>query len=142
MNLCDVSPAGDNGLRGGVLLVDDENALLEIYTAVLHPHFSVETAANAAEADRWLRTKRFKVIVADHMMPGETGLELLVRARVAHPHMQRVMVTGYMTPEMLECATEASLLFAFLIKPISILELLNVVQSAAQVHDTSYSATQ
>ena len=43
---------------------------------------------------------------------------------------------------MLGRAREAELLFAFLVKPISILEFLHVVQSAATMHDTRLAATQ
>jgi DNA-binding NtrC family response regulator len=122
---------------GPVLLVDDEPALLEIFSAILSPHFEISTAGNAREADVLLRQKSFKVIVADHTMPGETGLSLLSRMQVDFPQVQRILVTGNMTPEMRSRAAGSDLLFAFLEKPVSIGQLLRVVQSAAQVHDTS-----
>jgi DNA-binding NtrC family response regulator len=139
MKSSDLTPPAGPGHDDGVLLVDDEQALLEMYGAVLRPRFHVSTAINAAAADQLLNQKPFKVIVADHLMPGETGLDLLTRVRVAYPHMQRVMVTGNMTPEMLQRATQTSLLFAFLIKPISITELRNVVQSAVRAHDLRFA---
>jgi DNA-binding NtrC family response regulator len=141
MNPSASSPADDVSHAGAVLLVDDEEALLEIYAAILEPHFAVEKAGNAQEADVLLGQKTFKVIVADHSMPGETGLSFLARARVALPHVQFVLVTGNMTPEMQRSAKESNLLFAFLTKPISITELLSVVQSAALAHDTRLAAT-
>jgi DNA-binding NtrC family response regulator len=141
MNPSASSPADDVRHAGSVLLVDDEEALLEIYAAILEPHFAVEMAGNAQEADVLLGQKTFKVIVADHSMPGETGLSFLARARVAFPHVQFVLVTGNMTPEMQRSAKESNLLFAFLTKPISITELLSVVQSAALAHDIRLAAT-
>jgi len=137
----DLTPPAGPGHNDGVLLVDDEQALLEMYGAVLRPYFHISTAINAAAADRLLKQRTFKVIVADHLMPGETGLDLLARASVAYPHMQRVMVTGNMTAEMLQRATQTSLLFAFLIKPISITELRNVVQSAVRAHDLRFAVS-
>ena len=100
MNPCDSKPADAACSGGSVLLVDDEPALLEIFAAVLSPHFEISTAGNAREADLLLREKLFKVIVADHTMPGETGLSFLARASANYPQVQRVLVTGNMTPEM------------------------------------------
>jgi DNA-binding NtrC family response regulator len=140
MNLTDLTRTAGSSQNGGVLLVDDEQALLDIYGAVLRTHFNISTALNAAAAEELLKQKTFKVIVADHLMPGETGLDFMARVRDTYPQVQRVMVTGNMTPEMLQRATETSLLFAFLIKPISITELRSVVQSAVQAHDTRLAA--
>ena len=142
MNPRESRPAVEPNPAGSVLLVDDEKALLEIYATILKPHFDITTANNAREAEAFLQAKAFKVIVADHMMPGETGLSLLTRMRGLFPHTQRVLVTGNMTPEMERTASEANLLFAFLSKPVSIAELVNVVKNAAHVHDVSLAATQ
>ena len=140
MNSCDLNQADAAISAGPVLLVDDEPALLEIFAAVLSRHFEIATACNAREADALLRERSFKVIVADHTMPGETGLSFLARARVEYPQVQRILVTGNMTPEMRQRVAGSDLLFAFLEKPVSIDQLLSVVQSAAQLHDTALAA--
>jgi DNA-binding NtrC family response regulator len=134
-------PAEEPNPAGSVLLIDDEQALLEIYATILKPHFDITTANNAREAEAFLQKKTFKVIVADHTMPGETGISLLTRMQAIFPHTQRVLVTGNMTPEMERTASDANLLFAFLVKPISIAELVNVVKAAAHVHDASLAAS-
>jgi DNA-binding NtrC family response regulator len=141
MNPNDLTRSVGPSQDGGVLLVDDEQALLDIYGAVLRTHFNIATALNAAAAEQLLKEKSFKVIVADHLMPGEAGLDFLTRVRVEYPHIKRVMVTGNMTAEMLQRATQTSLLFAFLIKPISIVELRSVVQSAVLAHDMPLAPT-
>jgi DNA-binding NtrC family response regulator len=137
----DASPADKGRKAGSVLLVDDEPALLDIYAAILGPHFDVVIAGDAKEADALIQGKTFKVIVADHLMPGETGLRFLMRMREAFPNVQRVLVTGNMTEEMRRTATETNLLFAFLVKPIAITEFINVVKAAALLHDTCYAPT-
>ena len=141
MNPSDLSPAEEGRKAGSVLLVDDEPALLEIYATILKPHFDVATAGNAQEADALIRQRSFKVIVADHLMPGETGLNFLARLSEELPHVQRVLVTGNMTEEMRRTATESHLLFAFLVKPIAIAEFVNVVKAAAYLHDTCCAVT-
>src|SRR5947209_13754929 len=120
-----------------VLLVDDEKPLLEVYSAALGPFFDVTTATNAREADFILQKKTFKVVVADHLMPGGNGMNFLVRAREEFPHMQRILVTGYMKPEMLLRSVNEAALFRYLLKPVSMEELQRVVQDAAKAHDAS-----
>jgi DNA-binding NtrC family response regulator len=120
-----------------VLLVDDERPLLDVYAAALGTVFDVTTATNAREADFLLQKKTFKVVVADHLMPGGNGMNFLVRAREEFPFMQRVLVTGYMKPEMLLRSVNEAALFRYLLKPVSMPELVKVVQDAAKAHDVS-----
>ena len=121
--------------KSPVLVVDDEVSLLNVYAAALEPHFDVATATSAREAEFLLHRKAFKVVVADHIMPGGNGMSFLVRAREDYPHMQRILVTGYMKPEMLLRSVNEAALFRYLLKPISMTEFLQVVEEAVMVHD-------
>jgi DNA-binding NtrC family response regulator len=123
-----------------VLLVDDEQPLLEVFRAALSPKFDITTANNAREADLILHKKSFKLVVADHLMPGGNGMNFLTRAREDFPHMQRILVTGYMKPEMLLRSVNEAALFRYLLKPVAIAELLSVVTEAAKAHDASLAA--
>ncbi len=126
--------------RDAVLLVDDEKPLLDVYVSALGPYFDLTTASNAREADFILQKKTFKVVVADHLMPGGNGMNFLVRAREDFPHMQRILVTGYMKPEMLLRSVNEAALFRYLLKPVSMGELLKVVMDAAKAHDASVAS--
>lgn len=126
--------------KDAVLLVDDEKPLLDVFAAALGPSFEVTTASTAREADFILQKKAFKVVVADHLMPGGNGMNFLVRAREEFPHMQRILVTGYMKPEMLLRSVNEAALFRYLLKPVSMTELLKVVQDAAKAHNASLAA--
>lgn len=121
--------------REEVLVVDDERPLLEVFAEALGTRFEVTIATSAREAEFILRKKSFKVVVADHLMPGGNGMSFLVRAREEYPHMQRVLVTGYMKPEMLLRSVNEAALFRYLLKPVSVVELVNVVVEAAKLHD-------
>ena len=123
--------------KDAVLLVDDERALLDVFVAALSPSFEITTASNAREADFILQKKAFKVVVADHLMPGGNGMNFLVRAREEFPHMQRILVTGYMKPEMLLRSVNEAALFRYLLKPVSMHELIKVVQDAAKAYNAS-----
>lgn len=126
--------------KDAILIVDDEKPLLEVFAAALSPYFEVSTASHAREADFILQKKSFKVIVADHLMPGGNGMNFLVRAREEFPHTQRLLVTGYMKPEMLLRSVNEAALFRYLLKPVSITELVKVVHDAAKAHDVSVAA--
>lgn len=123
--------------RAAVLLVDDEKSLLEMLSTALSAHFDVVTATSAREADFELQQRRFKVVVSDHLMPGGNGMNFLVRAREEFPHMQRVLVTGFMKPEMLLRSVNEAALFRYLLKPVALAEIVRVVQDAASAHDAS-----
>ena len=126
--------------KDAVLLVDDEKPLLDVFSAALSPLFDVATATTAREADFILQKKGFKVVVADHLMPAGNGMNFLTRAREEFPHMQRILVTGYMKPEMLLRSVNEAALFRYLLKPVAIAELVKIVQDAVKAHDASVAA--
>jgi len=127
------APAG----KDAVLIVDDERPLLAVYAAALEPHFEVASATSVQEAEAILRKQRFKVVISDHLMPGGNGMGFLVRMREEYPEMQRVLVTAYMKPEMLLRSVNEAALFRYLLKPISLGELVKVAQEAARLHDVA-----
>lgn len=125
---------------GAVLLVDDEKPLLDLYAESLMSFFDVTTATSAKEAGFHLHKKAFKVVVSDHLMPGGNGLSFLVDAREEYPDMQRVLVTGYMKPEMLLRSVNEAALYRYLLKPVSLPELIKTVQEAAKLYDQSVAS--
>ncbi len=135
MNPSEAKTPAPAAKKDPVLLIDDERALLDVFAAALGPYFEITTATSVREAEFILHKKPFKVIVADHLMPGGNGMSLLVRVREEYPHMQRVLVTGYMKPEMLLRSVNEAALFRYLLKPVSINELVKVVQDAVKLHD-------
>ena len=123
--------------KAAVLIIDDETPVLDIFASALSTHFEVTTASSAREAEFILHKKSFKVVIADHLMPGGNGMGFLVRAREEYPHMQRILVTGYMKPEMLMRSVNEAALFRYLLKPVTLPELLQVALDAAKAHDAS-----
>ena len=132
--------APSSALLGPVLLVDDERSLLEVYEQALSPLFEVATASSTREAEFILRKKPFKAVIADHLMPGGNGMSFLVRCREEFPHMQRVLVTGYMKPEMLLRSVNEAALYRYLLKPVQVSDLVKIVQDAVRAHDLAVKA--
>ncbi len=118
--------------KDAILIVDDEEPILTAFVAALEPYFDVSSATSTRDADFILRKKPFKVVISDHLMPGGNGMSFLVRAREEYPKMKRILVTGYMKPEMLIRSVNEAALFRYLLKPVTLNELVKVVQEAAR----------
>ena len=134
------TPSTATGKQGWVLLVDDEKPLIELFAEALSPYFDTDMATSAKEAGYMMHKKAYKVVVCDHLMPGGNGLSFLVNAREEYPDTQRILVTGYMKPEMLLRSVNEAALYRYLLKPVSLPELLKTVQEAAKLHDQAVSA--
>lgn len=115
-----------------VLVVDDEAPLLEMYVSALSPWFDVVCAGTVKEAEAALHKQSFRVLVADHLMPGGNGLNLLVHVREEYPETARILVTGFMKPEMLLRAVNEAAVFRYLVKPVDLKEFIAVVKDAAR----------
>jgi CheY-like chemotaxis protein len=65
-----------------VLVVDDDPDILDYFTSFLEDHgCDVRTAVSAANALSALEESRPDVVLIDVMMPGKSGLDLLVKLR-------------------------------------------------------------
>jgi DNA-binding NtrC family response regulator len=126
--------------KGWVLLVDDEKPLIELFAEALAPYFSCDLATSAKDAGYMMHKKEYKVVVCDHLMPGGNGLSFLVNSREEYPDTQRILVTGYMKPEMLLRSVNEAALYRYLLKPVSLPELVKTVQEAAKLHDQAVAS--
>ncbi len=79
-----------------ILLIDDEEALLELAEIFLEQEqgFEVDTALSAQEALDRLKRDRFDVIVSDYHMPGMNGIELLKKLKSAEDTTPYILFTG------------------------------------------------
>jgi CheY-like chemotaxis protein len=116
--------------RQTVLLVDDEEEIRKVVVLGLQEHFDIETAGSTAEAEMMLATRNYDAVVCDHLMPDEEGLPFLTRARTQFPKVQRILMTGYMNPELLSRSTAVAGLAGVLMKPVNTAELIAAIRLA------------
>lgn len=117
--------------RPVVLLLDDEAQLTAVMVRMLDNEFEVETAANVDEARLLLATRNFDAIIADHMMPGDKqGLDFLLEAVQQQPAAKRILMTGYMNPELLARAVTIGQLSALLLKPATAQQIRKALHDA------------
>lgn len=115
-----------------VLLVDDEIEICNVLELGLKDHCEVESARSAEEAELMLATKRYDIIVCDHLMPEEEGVAFLTRTMSLFPKVRRILMTGYTNPELLARCTGLAGLSGCLVKPVRAAELLVVINQALQ----------
>jgi DNA-binding NarL/FixJ family response regulator len=113
-----------------VLLVDDEPLLLDSLGQELKGACRLFTAASAAEADLKLAARHYDVIVCDHMLPGEQGLDFLSRVMELMPSTKRILMTGYTNPEFISRSSAIAGLSACLVKPLRASDIAAAVKAA------------
>jgi len=128
----DSSPTFAEKPKDAVLVIDDELPLLDLYRSALSHYFEVVAVSSVKEAKFALHKRSFRVVVADHMMPGGNGLSFLVQVREEYPETARILVTGFMKPEMLLRAVNEAAVFRYLVKPVELREFIAVVRDAAR----------
>ena len=113
-----------------VLVVDDEPVQLKVIGQELRKFCEVYTATAADEASRCVEARRFDVVVCDHMLPGEQGLDFLIRMMKKAPSTRRIMMTGYTNAEFISRSTVIAGLSCCLVKPVGPAEVASAVKAA------------
>jgi two-component system sensor histidine kinase ResE len=126
----------DNMDHERVLVVDDDEGLLHLMELALkRAGFQVTTANDGPVAVDILRDQEpFAVMLADLMMPGMNGLELLRRARVMDPHMEVVVITAAATLESAISALRADGAYDYLLKPLESMDQLALTVERAATY--------
>jgi DNA-binding NtrC family response regulator len=108
------------------LVVDDDPQVLRLFERWLgESGFTVAAAASFADARSRLESGEFEVLVVDVRLQEFNGLHLAVRARVQHPDMTIVVVSGFEDPVLRREA--AACRAAYLMKPVERATFLNAI---------------
>jgi DNA-binding NtrC family response regulator len=118
-----------------LLVVDDEPDVADSVHDLLRRRFNVLRARNAEEGFAMLRDHDVHVIMTDQRMPKTTGVELLEKARVRHPHAIRLLFTGYADVEAIIAAINHGHIYRFLRKPWQPQELEEAVSDAVREYE-------
>jgi CheY-like chemotaxis protein len=123
------TPRGDGQT---VLLVDDEEPLVrlgeELLAGLGYEPVGFVSSAAALEALR-AEPGRFDAVLSDESMPGLTGRELAAQARRVRPGIPVVMMSGYVSPALLQQAREIGVA-EVLSKPLAAREIARALAAA------------
>ncbi|HJN75666.1 MAG TPA: response regulator [Myxococcota bacterium] len=100
-----------------VLVVDDEPANRTTLRLMLQADSEVITASSGDEALHLAAERRPVLVLADHKMPGMSGVELLARLRDKHPGCVRMLITAYADRDTLEEAINRAGVYRFVKRP-------------------------
>jgi len=116
--------------RHSILLIDDEEAVLEIMTMALADEgYDLRTAGSAEEALAILKeSPDVSLIISDQLMPGMTGVQFFAQARHICPDALRVLLTGYTDTDAIIDAINSGGIHRYLTKPWRREELLHTIR--------------
>ena len=116
---------------GVVLIVDDEEMIREVSTAMLGAlDFETVTASGGEEALRIFREqgKRISLVLLDYCMPGMDGLTVFRELRIIRPDIPVLLASGYSAKEVAERFKGLGL-NGFIQKPFNLKRLGDEVKS-------------
>lgn len=78
-----------------ILLVEDEEQLRSMLRFVLEDAgHEVEEAGNGKEAEDSYRCRSAELLITDIIMPGEEGIETIIKFRKSHPNTKIIAMSG------------------------------------------------
>ena len=119
-------------MKAGILVVDDEKSIRTTFESFLvEAGFEVITAVDYEEALKMMKKTMPDVIIADIILGGKTGIELLDEVKKRDPNIAVVMITG---APSLQTASQAIRMGAFdyISKPVEKEMLLDVTLRAVR----------
>lgn len=114
-----------------ILVVDDEPDVVESLASLFAreaPEWEVVTSTSPQDA--LSKLDGVDLVLADHRMPGMTGVELLTQVRSRRPSAIRVLLTAYGDLEVALAALERAEVHYYLRKPWEAGEMHSLLASA------------
>jgi YesN/AraC family two-component response regulator len=115
---------------GKILIADDEETFLYSTADLLRLRgYECVCAANATEAADFIKKYNFDLLISDIRMPGNPELEFIQSIPKISQSLPVILVTGY--PSLKTAIMSIKLpVLGYLVKPIDLEELLDLVRSA------------
>ena len=128
----------------GILCIDDQEVILETLSEQLKRYlgeeYNIETAGSGEEALEIIEELRdegieIALIIADQIMPGMKGDELLVEMHEKYPKSLKIMLTGQASAESAGKVVNAANLYRYIAKPWEETDLILTVKEALRRYD-------
>ncbi len=116
-----------------ILVVDDDENIRNTMKTILEDEgYIVDSAATGREAVQKTQKSAYNIALLDIRLPDMEGVELLKLIKDTVPRTRKIMVTGYPSMQNAISALNKNA-DAYLIKPIDIENLLNIVKEQLQL---------
>jgi CheY-like chemotaxis protein len=129
-----------------VLVVDDDPTILRLFQRILTSQgYEVVTAQNAAEGFLLACQTQPEILITDFDMPGENGLELIMKLQRSGPATAQIhclLMSGCEKAYIQQIcqASRPDLLSRLLFKPFSLNDLLDNIWKTATISNDSLSS--
>ena len=125
----------DSNDAGKILCIDDEPGILDSLTRTLRRRFEVLTAGDIKTANEVIANNPdISVVISDHILASERGLDFLAESRAQLPHASRVLLSGQVEMKSLERAINSGIIHKFILKPWENDQLLLQIIEAHKLH--------
>jgi len=115
-----------------VWIIDDDRSIRWVFEkALARESIEFKTFGSAKEALAALDTETPQVIVSDIRMPGESGLELLQRAKALHTSLPVIIMTAYSDLESAVTAFQGGA-YEYLPKPFDVDHAVELIRRALE----------
>src|SRR5262245_54740811 len=115
-----------------VWIIDDDRSIRWVFEkALTRENIAYKTFASAREALTALDTDTPQVVVSDIRMPGESGLELLQRAKALHANLPVIIMTAYSDLESAVTAFQGGA-YEYLPKPFDVDHAVELIRRALE----------
>lgn len=114
-----------------VLIVDDEPQLLDVLSAGISraiPEARVLTAVNAAAGLDVVKREPIDLVLSDQRMPGEPGIDFIVKAKRVQPSVRLMMITAYGDLALATRNINEARVSRFFTKPFRLSEVVHAVR--------------
>jgi signal transduction histidine kinase len=122
-----------------ILIVDDEDAIRNMFADYLGATYECVTAASADEALAHLAADSFALVISDMMMPGRNGIELLREVTSRYADTEVIMISGVDRSQRVRDALRIGA-FDYLIKPCDLDVLSISVERALEQRELQRTA--
>lgn len=113
-----------------LLVIDDEPDILDAIKRLFRKRCRVLVAQTISEGKRLIETEDIQVVLADQRLPKGSGIELFADIRTSHPHIVRVLFTGYTNIDHVIDAINEGHVYRYISKPWKPLELRLFIEQA------------
>ena len=132
----DISVNLNKGSKKILVIDDEEDIALFIKIALSKAGYSVTTTTDSLKAMEIFENEPFNMVITDIHMPEVNGLEILDRVTTFVPETKVIIVSAETSSRTIDSAIHNGA-FRYLLKPVSVENLLKAVRTALEVKEVS-----
>ena len=118
--------------KARIMVIDDEESMCKFMKIMLNKEgYEVTTSQSGSEALNILKERNYDLVIADLMMPGLNGLELLSRVKSLDPDANFIVMTAYASVDTaIEALKKGA--YDYLTKPFKVDEIRIAIKKALE----------